>query len=238
MALLFTFISGLFFLIGIVLFNFVHSKEKISLISTSCAAVILIYLIFFDLLKELVEINIYWVYSFVLIGLITISLIDKVVPHHHHDHHDKDEECEEHIGHAKHIGIVTITALLLHNMIEGMALYGIASSDVQKGFLVMATICLHNLPFGFQIADLNRDNKNIALIALLILSGTIGGLIMHFVGDVGEVFEGVVIAVTMGMLIHLLFFELLHEVYSNIKRKETIIGLLIGVLLVIIINII
>ena len=91
MALLLTFFSGLFFLVGIIIYNFVKNKTLFTRLSLSCASVVIIGLITFDLIPELIEVDKWWLIFFVIIGLFLLILIDKLVPHHEHNHHENDE---------------------------------------------------------------------------------------------------------------------------------------------------
>lgn len=236
MALLLTFCSGLFFLLGMIIYQIVPNKISFSKFSIACATVVILGLIFGDLVPELIEIGSYLSIIFVLLGLFLLIIIDKFIPHHNHEHHENDEEDEEHKGHLEHISLITIIALLLHNMIEGMALYGISVNDTRSGLLMLLGIGLHNLPFGFQIAS-NGKKKSIPWIIFLVLSGFIGGLVFKVFGSLGATLEMIIISLTCGMLMHILFFELLGEVKREIKKKETMYGLGLGAIIVFLINI-
>jgi len=236
MALLLTLISGLFFFIGLIIYKFINNKIAFTRMSISCASIVIIGLIIFDLLPELISIKKWWIFLFVILGLILLIIIDKLIPHHEHEHHENDEGKIEHINHIKHISTITIIALLLHNTIEGMALYGVASNDLKSGVLMLLGIGLHNLPFGFQIAS-SQNKKNIPLLIMLLLSGFIGGIIFLAFGELNEIFEGIIIALTLGMLLHILLFELLKEVIEEIHKKDTIYGIIIGIILLILINV-
>ena len=238
MALLLTFASGLFFLLGILIHHNIKNKKEFTCFSISCAAIVTIGLILTDLIPELLEIGSWWIFLFVIIGLIILIVVDKFIPHHHHDHHEDDDEGIEHQNHLEHIGIITIIALLLHNVTEGMALFSVASNDLKAGVLMLVGVGLHNLPLGFQIANYDYDKKNRWLIILLIFSGAFGGLLFSVFGGLNELAEGIVIAITLGMLLHIFVFELLKEVIQNIKKKESIYGIIIGIILLVIINLI
>lgn len=235
MALLLTFCSGLFFLLGIIVYQIVPNKTKFSKFSIACACVVILGLICGDLVPELIEIGNYLSILFVIVGLVFLILIDKLIPYHTHEHHENDEEEEDHVGHMEHISLITIIALLLHNMIEGMALYGVSVGDTKSGVLMLLGIGLHNLPFGFQIAS-NGNKKSIPWIIFLVLSGFIGGLIFKIFGSFSATLEMMIISLTCGMLIHILVFELLGEVKREIKKKETIYGLGVGAIIVLLIN--
>lgn len=238
MALLITFISGLFFLFGIVIYRFIKSKNALTIGAMACALVIIVGLICFDLVPELCEIGELYLILLVALGLFLLLLIDRLVPHHHHEHKEDDENTQEHQAHISHIGFITILALLFHNMVEGMALYSVTLNDLHSGLLMCLGIGLHNLPFGFQIANYSNNETNKIAILLLIISGFIGGFIIHLFGDINEIVTGIIIAITLGMLLYILIFELLKEVWSNIRKKATICGIMIGILILIFINLI
>lgn len=236
--LLLPLVSGLFFLIGIFVYRLVKHKKELTIVSMACAMVVITGLIVGDLVPHLLEINNYLLIIFVFVGLLFILMLDKLIPHHHHEHHENDEETNDHQEHIKHISIITIMALLLHNFVEGMGLYGVTMDNYKSGILMCIGISLHNLPFGFQIASYNEKSSNKLLIALLVLSGLLGGLTIYLFGNVNHFVEGVIIAITLGMIMHILVFELFNEVWTNIKKKETYCGIIIGILILIIINII
>lgn len=236
-ALLLTLISGLFFLIGIVVYKKSKNKIQLTNISIACAMIVMLGLIIFDLLPELIEIGKWWLILFVILGLSTLLILDIFIPHHNHEHHDNDEETKDHKEHIAHIGAITIIALLLHNLVEGIALYSLGINDLKSGILMCIGISLHNLPFGFQIASFS-EKRNYILITLLVLSGFFGGLFVFLFGTISELVLGIIIAITLGMILHIFFFELLKEVIVNIKKKETIYGIIIGIVILILISII
>ena len=233
-ALLLTFLSGLFYLVGIIIYKFVKHKNELTVAAISCAAVVIIGLIVFDLAPELIEQDNAWLFVFVILGFVLLFLIDKLIPHHHHKHHAHDETTKEHKDRLEHVSTITILALSMHNLIEGMALYSISLESIRSGTLMLIGVGLHNLPFGFQIAG----TKNKLLVFLLVISAFLGGLVVFFFGNIDEFLQGVVMALSMGMLLHILLFELFKEIRENIRQKATIYGIIIGVILLIIINLI
>ena len=238
MALLLTLISGLFFLIGVIVYQFIKHKKELTIGAMACALVVILGLICFDLLPELLEIKKWYLIIFVVLGLLFLLLIDKLIPHHHHEHKENDEETHEHQGHLEHISFITILALILHNMVESMALYSVASNNLNSGVLMCLAIGLHNLPFGFQIASNTKSLSKTVAIIFLVLSGLIGGFIVYAFGNISLLLTGIIIALTLGMLLYILIFELLKEVWSNIKKKSTICGIIIGITILILINLI
>ena len=238
MTLLLTLLSGLFFLIGIIVYKYAKHKKELTIGAMACAFIVIIGLIALDLIPELLEIGKWHLIIWVIIGLLFLLLIDKLVPHHHHEHKENDEATKEHQGHLEHIGFITIFALILHNIVESMALYSVASNNITSGALMCLGIGLHNLPFGFQIASSSKSASKKVAIIFLVLSGLIGGLIIYAFGNISEFVTSIIIALTLGMLLYILIFELLKEVWCNIKKKSTICGIIIGIIILILINLI
>ena len=76
------------------------------------------------------------------------------------------------------------------------------------------------------------------MMFLLVISGLVGGLIIYAFGSISEFITGIIIALTLGMILYILIFELLHEVWSNIKHKATCCGIIIGTIILVLINLI
>ena len=63
-----------------------------------------------------------------------------------------------------HIGLVTSVALILHNIIEGMAIYSSVLSDKSLGLAMTIGIGFHNIPLGMVIAGaFYQSNENIII---------------------------------------------------------------------------
>ena len=234
-GIILTILIGLFFLIGIIFFEKVKNKEKMSLFTTSLAFIVMLGLLFLDLLPELVEeFNIYTL-IFSLLGFLILIILDKLIPHHHHEHHDMNDDKKDHNLHLQHIGIITIIALAIHNMIEGLTLYSIAINDLKSGILMMISIALHNIPLGFQIgSSLTKNKSNILLVILLCSSSLIGSLIIIIFGNLSSMLTSIFLSLTFGMLLYILIFELFNEIKDYLRKKEVIYGIIIGMVILII----
>ena len=77
-------------------------------------------------------------------------------------------------------------------------------------------------------------NKALKLSFIVSISTFVGGLIMALLGGVNELAEGILLGLTLGMLIYLSVFELLHQIYHMKNRKMSIVGVLVGVGLILI----
>ncbi len=235
-GLIFTLISGLFFLIGIFLYQFSKHKKALTIMATSCAFVVILGLIIFDLAPEIIELKKWWTLIFIVIGLLFLKLFDLILPHHEHHHHDNDYESKDHVLHLSHIGLITIIALVLHNIFEGFGLYSLSETDVKAGFLMCIGIGFHNLPLGLQMGSSFNHKKNLFYLIILILSTFFGGLFAMLFGTIPDVLASIILCLVMGMILHLLLFELLREIINNRQQKETMYGIIIGTIILIIIN--
>ncbi len=190
-------------------------------------------LLIFDLLPELLETKNILMILPIFLGFIILILLDKLIPHHHN--HEDCHNKKEHELHLNHIGIVTIIALGIHNMIEGLTLYTVTLNNVKSGFLMMLSISLHNIPLGFQIGYSIKDNKKSKLlITMLVLSSLIGALIIIMFNSLNEFIISFLIGLTFGMLLYILIFELFEEIKTSIKKKEVIYGIILGVIILLI----
>lgn len=235
-GLIFTFIIGLFFLMGILIYKFSSNKISMTIFASSCAFIVILGLILFDLVPELLASKNWYSIIFVLIGLFFLKIIDIFIPHHHHHHQDSDYETKKHREHLQHIGIITIIALIFHNFIEGIGLYSVTINNLKSGLMMLLGIGFHNVPLGIQIGAFNQEKRNITLTSGLVLSSFLGALVALMFGNIPEVMENIILALTLGMIFHILIFELLGELINNRGKKETNYGIIVGVIILIIIN--
>ncbi len=242
MAFLATLIAGAFFLVGALLAYFGKNKKGLIEFSIGMAFSVMLLLLAFDIVPEVMELledkGTIFMYIFIVIGIVMLKLIDILVPHHDHD-----KEIKTHERHLKHIGIISSLALIVHNVIEGVGIYNIASVDFKAGLLMAIGVGLHNIPFGIEItATLNETKKNkksvILNIMLLTLSTVLGSVIMMVFKSISDFVLGSLMSLTIGMIIYLVLFELLTELGSSKNKKYSTAGLVTGILLMIIVFII
>lgn len=239
MGLLITFLLGLFIILG-ALIVFVSKNDKSFInFSIGLAFSVIIMLIIFDLSKEVYEIftenysytiSIIAIMLTIAIGIIILKVLEEFIPHHHHECDNND--CHENLT---HIGLISSIALVLHNIVEGMAVYNAAELSAERGALLAIGIGLHNVPLGMIItASLYVNNKNkkrtFVIVTLIALSTFIGGIIMTLIGhNINETIEGIILGITLGMLIYISIIELLPKVLKEKRTIPTISGLLLGI---------
>ena len=170
MGLLITLVLGLFIIVGAIITFVSKNNNKFVSFSISLAFSVMIMLMFVDLIPEVKEIFIgeFGIVVGVLLallgivaGIIILKLLDMFIPDH--DGHEKEE--------LKHIGLISSIALILHNIIEGMAVYTTVNNSIETGLLISLGVGLHNIPLGMVITSTfykaNNNRKRERNICLL-----------------------------------------------------------------------
>lgn len=227
-ACLVTILSGLSFLIGYIITVILKNNNKLVTFSLGFSFIVIFGLIIFDLLPECLELidNKFVILIFVLIGIIILKLLDYFIPDHDHDSNKKD--------HMEHIGLISFVALFIHNIIESTAIYTTSLTTLGMGVIMAIGVSFHNIPLGIQISTMIKNKKVKALLMIgLSLSSIIGIILLNiFKITLNSSILCALISVTLGMLIYIALFELLCEVKENIRKKELQLGLISGVILV------
>ena len=239
MALIITLIVGLFTFLGSLIIIFIKNNKKIVDFSISIGFGVLFALIILELIPETLELiqtkfmvvsSIITVIVLGALGIIILKMLDKFVPNH-----DSDNK-----NNLIHIGVMTSIALIIHNLLEGMAIYTSLSSSLKFGTILGVGVALHNIPLGMSITSLfynnGKNNKKAILMSLLVsLSTFIGGVITFiFAGAIlNEFYRGIILSITLGMLIYIVLFELLPHMVENKNKNNVVLGMLIGITLLI-----
>ena len=240
LGLLTTLLLGIFIIIGALIAFLIKKKERVVDFSLGLAFSVIIMLILTHMLPETIELlglkYIYLFIIFTIVGYMILKLLDNFIPDHDDDGKGMDKhELRENLI---HIGVITSIALVLHNIIEGMAVYSTVLSDTSLGLAVTIGIGFHNIPLGMVIAGTfyqSNENlsKTILSILLVSLSTFAGGLIMFFLGltEISPIISGILLAVTLGMLIFISITELLPRIRNTKNKKVTIVGIIVGVII-------
>lgn len=245
MGLLFTLILGIFILIGAFIVFLTKNNDKFVQFSISLAFGVMIMLIILDLLPEAYEVtdhgnllyNILHILIGVSIGFLLLKVLDHFIPDHEDDYTTEEDDDKN----LKHIGLVSSIALVIHNIVEGMAIYLLISSDFKSGLLACVGVGLHNIPLGMVIASTfysSIQNKKSTMIIMLgiSLSTFMGGLFIHFIplSNTLEILKSISLTLTIGMLLYILGMELFSKIVYTKYRGTTISGILLGVILLLI----
>lgn len=130
--------------------------------------------------------------------------------------------------------------IIVHNIPEGIITFMVSQVDKSIGLTLAIAISLHNIPEGISISiPLYYSTKNkIHTFLLVLLSGCselIGGLLtfLLFKNFVNDSLLGIIFSIIAGIMLNISLFNLLKESYQY-DKKNSYIGFLIGVLIMII----
>lgn len=242
MALLITFLLGLFIILGALITRLTRNHHLVEQFSVALAFGALATLALTDLLPEAIEhlgatpSSAFLIIVCMAVGIGVLKIIDHFVPDHDNKSLTADHNCSE--DNVMHIGIMTTVAVSLHNLIEGMTVYSVAAESLQSGLLVALGVGLHNIPMGmviFSTLQHESRSKKIVLMACASLSTFVGGLAMNSLWFAIDDFQvGLLIALTLGMIAYLVVFELLPHLTHAHNKKLAVLGVIIGVAVVLI----
>ena len=240
LALFITFLLGFFIIIGVIIAFFLKKQKKVLDFIFAFALSILTMLILIDLLGHTIEhLGIKHIYLFILftcLGLLIFKIIDDFVPEHEDAKLTKREEYKNIV----HIGILSTVALIIHNFVEGMAIYLTSANDLNLGIMMALGVGLHNIPLGIIITTTLNNDKNtfkyLFCIGSLFISSFLGGLLLYLlnINTVSDIVIGSLLALTIGMILYIIIFELYPKVKKTSNKKITIIGLVTGIVLALI----
>ena len=226
-ALTLSLIAGLSTIIGSI-FIFFKKDKSILLNSFAFAAGVMITVSLIDLIPESFSYLSTYYYPFpallfvlicFVIGILISSFIDYYIPENNPIYK---------------IGIISLIAIIMHNIPEGMATFIASNTDIKLGITLTIAIALHNIPEGITIAlpiFYSTKSRKRALLYTTIagLSEFFGALITCiFLKDyITYKFMGYLLAVIAGIMIQISFYELLPEVWKA-RQKRGILYFLLG----------
>lgn len=159
------------------------------------------------------------------IGVIISFLIDKYVP-------DNNE--------IYRVGVISLIAITIHNIPEGIATYIASSTDIKLGITLAVSIALHNIPEGIAIAipiyyATKSKLKAISYTAFAGLSEFLGAIIawIFLKQFISNLFIGLILSVIGGIMFQISIYELLPNAIKINKKRVGgyfIIGVLIMLL--------
>ena len=240
-SFLLTTIAGLSTLLGS--FIIIFSKEKSDSIiigSLGFASGVMLFVSISDLIPNsfILFNNIYsTIFSTLLllfainIGIILSKCINKFIPDNNNT--------------LYRVGILSMIAIILHNIPEGMATYITNSTNITLGLSLTIAIAAHNIPEGISIAVpifYSTGSKFKAFLYTFIsgISELFGAILAYlflspFISDTLMAFLYAIIA---GIMIYLSITELLRTSLSYKKYKLTFIYFFIGVIFILLNHII
>ena len=235
MPYLITFLAGCSTLVGFLFVYFKNDSNKVLVSSLAFASGVMFLISITDLIPSAFSsINdIYYVIPAFLIcsicvvaGIVFSMMIDKYLPDN--TYHD---------GYLYRVGIVSMMAIIFHNVPEGIATFLTSNHDLKLGITLAVALALHNIPEGISVAVPIYYSTGSRLKAFLytLVSGMsefLGAIFasIFLVGFSNDFFMGCLYAVIAGIMMHISIYELLPSSFKYNKLLRTILFFIIGLL--------
>lgn len=164
---------------------------------------------------------------FIVLGIVISTLINKYIP----DISAKDVDNK---GLFK-VGLISMIAIILHNVPEGIATFMTSTRDIQLGLSLALAITLHNIPEGISISVpiyYSSKNKAKALLYTFIsgVSEPIGAIIAYlFLAPyMTDTIMSILLAIIAGIMIAISMYELIPASFKYKEPKRSIWYFFIG----------
>lgn len=241
-AFILSFIAGISTVIGaLIIFIDKRKNNKIVTISLSFAAGVMICVSLTDLLPNSYNmilntcdsfIKILLTLIFMVIGILISIIIDKYLP----DQINKEVDNKK----LYKIGIVSMVAIILHNIPEGIATFITSSNNIKLGITLSIAIALHNIPEGISIAvpiyhSTNNKFKAILYSLLSGMSEVFGSIISYlFLAPlINEHVMAALYAIIAGIMTHISIYELIPGAYKESSLKPVLKWFLVGFIIMV-----
>ncbi len=240
-AFILSFLAGISTVIGaLIIFLDKHKNNKIVTASLAFAAGVMICVSLTDLLPNSFNMilstnqnfpRIILTLIFMVVGIIISMLIDKYLP--------SENKKTNNDGLYK-IGIISMVAIALHNIPEGIATFITSSNNIRLGITLTVAIALHNIPEGVSIAVpiYHSTNNKFKAIGYALFSGMseVLGSILAFTflsPFINEHIMAALYAIIAGIMIHISVYELIPGSYKNGSLNSVLKYFLIGFIIMI-----
>ena len=205
-------VSSLSFAAGVMICTSIIDliPESINLIDETCSSICTITISFLGL----------------LFGIVISMIIDYFIP---------DINFDANNNSLFRVGLLSMIAIIMHNIPEGIATFMASSSNISLGISLAFAIAMHNIPEGITISIpiyYSTGNKKKAFIYTLIsaISEPFGALLafIFLKNIINDFILGVLLSLIAGVMLEISFRTLLPSTkkYSNYKR--VIVSFLIG----------
>ncbi len=239
MGLVASCLLGLFLLLGAGISFIIKNNRSFIYFALAFALGVLLSLIVVDIWPEAYEQlgrnHPFYFGLSIIIGVVFLKIMDLFIP----DHHDNLYDDHHNDANLYHIGFIASVAIILHNTIEGMTIYSAFITSSSMAFMLSLGVGLHNIPLGMILASAFNEKyqnkkKTCIIIGGIALSTFLGGFLLFLLGEnsLNNLFLGVLLAITLGMLLYICCFELLPKLWHKKKWPIKLFGLLLGILLI------
>lgn len=233
-SFLLTFIAGFSTMIGTILIFFKEKTNRVVVASLSFASGVMLTVSILDLIPEAITllnyksiIEILIITVFMVLGALLTRKIDKCMP-------EVDNNSKKGLY---RVGIITMFAIIMHNIPEGIATFMTTSTNLSLGLSLTIAITLHNIPEGISIAVpiyYSTGNRKKAMFYTFVsaISEPFGALLafLFLKPFMNNLVMGLLMAVIAGIMSYISFFELLPKSLSYKNKSLSYIFFVIGII--------
>lgn len=233
-SFLLTFIAGFSTMIGTILIFFKEKTNRVVIASLSFASGVMLTVSILDLIPEAITllnyksiIEILIITVFMVLGALLTRKIDKCMP-------EVDNNSKKGLY---RVGIISMFAIIMHNIPEGIATFMTTSTNLSLGLSLTIAIALHNIPEGISIAVpiyYSTGNRKKALFYTFVsaISEPFGALLafLFLKPFMNNLVMGLLMAMIAGIMSYISFFELLPKSLSYKNKSLSYIFLVIGII--------
>lgn len=228
-----TTIAGFATLLGsLIIFIKTKHHKKIIAISLVFSASIMLFVSFSDLIPSSFQLinkfydllpSLMLLFIYIILGGILVNIISSKT---------NDE------NNLYKIGLISMLALMLHNIPEGIITFTSSTKDFNLGVSIAISIALHNIPEGIAIAVpiyYAKNSKKSAFFYTLIaaLSEPFGAFLAYlFIKEINDYLFALILSLTAGIMIYLSICELLKEYFKNYKECKVFKYFFLGFLII------
>jgi len=232
-AFLITTLAGLSTMIGSIIIFYKKKTDNIITSSLSFASGVMLCVSVTDLIPESINLlkeNFYIFPTiiisliFIVVGIIISMTIDKYLPENKNN------------GNLYRVGIISMLAIILHNIPEGIATFMASNTDLKLGISLAIAIALHNIPEGISISVpiYYATNSRLKALGYTFLSGIselVGAIITYlFLSKlINPIFMGMLFSIIAGIMTHISIYELIPTSLNYNNKKLSIVSFLIGI---------
>lgn len=166
----------------------------------------------------------------ILIGYIINILINKKISKNKHNE-----------SNLYKVGILSMIALIIHNIPEGILTFLTSTVDVKLGIKLSIAIMLHNIPEGIAIAvplyySTNSKSKAIKNVLISGLSEPFGALLAYLFlyRFMSNTLIGIILLFVAGIMISISINDIFEEA-KKYSGKNILVGIFLGIILILLI---
>jgi len=141
----------------------------------------------------------------------------------------------------KKIGIISMIAIILHNIPEGIITFMVSGINFNLGIKLAIAISMHNIPEGISVSVpyFYATKKKLKTFFIVLISGfseILGAFLCYFFlkDFINDFILGSIFSLTAGIMINISLSELLPESFKYKNKKLSYFGFILGIFVMII----